>query len=255
MGFSSIAYSIKGDFTPAAWCIIIAIVMDILDGRVARWTKSTSSFGIEYDSLADMVSFGVAPPILMYQMVLNTMKRPGMAIALFFVMAGALRLARFNMRANEGQVTTHFVGLPIPAAAGILSSFALSYELFEGGHVMTFKTIPVLMQKMPFFFNSIPILMVIISFLMLSTVPYAAFKTMKLNRPKSFQLFSFILIAIILVMTYPQNIIFLLFLLYLLSGLTGYIWRYFRLRQSLGLSFAGKKRQDGDAGPKDNGND
>jgi CDP-diacylglycerol--serine O-phosphatidyltransferase len=84
IGFISIIYSIHNQFTPASWAIMLAIAMDMVDGRVARWTKSTSRFGIEFDSLADLISFGVAPSILMYQMVLHTMHKPGIAIATFF---------------------------------------------------------------------------------------------------------------------------------------------------------------------------
>ena len=132
-GFISVLLSIHSEFTMAAWCIILAILFDMLDGRVARWTNSTSNFGIELDSLADLVSFGVAPAVLMYQMVLYTMHKPGMAISLFYVIAGAIRLARFNAKANSGESSTDFVGLPIPAGAGILASFVLSYQLFADG--------------------------------------------------------------------------------------------------------------------------
>lgn len=233
LGFWSVILSVHGQFAAAAWAIIGAMAMDIIDGRVARWTKTTSSFGIEFDSLADIISFGVAPAILMYQLVLHTMPRVGVAIALFFVVAGAMRLARFNVKAQEGESTSHFVGLPIPAAAGILASFVLSYELFVTGQEVTVKAIPMLMKRMPFFFQIIPLIMVLASFLMISSVPYAAVKKFKFNRPKSFQLFTFIITGIILVITYPQNTIFIIFLIYLLSGITEYVWRYVRLRRSL----------------------
>ncbi|MHB9155319.1 MAG: CDP-diacylglycerol--serine O-phosphatidyltransferase [Endomicrobiales bacterium] len=250
LGFVSIIYSVHSDYTPAAWYIIGAMAMDIIDGRVARWTKSTSTFGIEFDSLADLVSFGVAPSLLMYQMALHTMPRIGAAIALFFVVAGAMRLARFNVKACDGESASHFVGLPIPAAAGILASFVLSYELFVvSGQEMTVKTIPLLMKRMPFFFKAIPLLMVVISFLMISSVPYVAIKKFKFNRPKSFQLFTFIVTAIFLVVMYPQNTIFIIFLVYLLSGITEYAWRYFRLRRSLRMSFR-PKRNAGEPGPE-----
>lgn len=250
MGFLSVLFSIHGNFSAASWCIIGAIMMDALDGRVARWTKSTSSFGVELDSLADLVSFGVAPSILMYQMVLQTMGRPGIMIALFFVVACALRLARFNIKAHEGASLPHFMGLPTPAAGGILASFALSYELFESGQEITAKTIPLIMEKMPFFFKSIPIMMVIISILMISSVPYYAGKNLKMNRPKSFQLLTLMVIGIMLIVAYPQNTIFIIFVLYLLSGITGYIWRYIRLRQSLSLARLMKNNSGNSTGPK-----
>jgi len=251
-GFLSIIWSIHSHFTPAAWAILVANIMDMVDGRIARWTKATSRFGIEYDSLADLVSFGVAPSILMYQVVLHTMNRPGIAIALFYAIAGALRLARFNSKAIEEETPSpHFTGLPIPAGAGILASFVLSYQLFEEGSEITAKTIPMLMKRMPFFFNSMAPLMVLISLLMISNIPYANFKKLKLSRPKSLQLFILIVIGGLLIIAYPQNTIFIIFLVYLLSGITGYIWRYWRIRKSLLLSFRLRKNADGSPQQKD----
>ena len=253
-GFLSVLFSIHGQFAAASWCVMMSIIMDALDGRVARWTKSTSSFGIEFDSLADLISFGVAPSILMYQMVLQTMDKSGVTIAAFYVVAGALRLARFNIKAHEGgPSSTHFVGLPIPAAAGILASFALSYELFENGSVIPVKSIPMIMDKMPMMFKWIPVLMVLISILMISSVPYAAMKNFKLNRPRTFQLLTLLLIGIMLIITYPQNTIFIIFLVYILSGITGYIWRYIRLRQSLSLTARLKKNSGASNNGPENG--
>jgi CDP-diacylglycerol--serine O-phosphatidyltransferase len=171
-------------------------------------------------------------------------------IAIFFVIACALRLARFNIKAQEGITATHFTGLPTPAAGGILASFALSYELFESGQEITVKTIPLIMEKMPFFFKSIPIMMVIISILMISSVPYFAGKNLKMNRPKSFQLLTLLVMGILLIIAYPQNTIFIIFVLYLLSGITGYIWRYIRLRQSLSLARLMKGKSGNSAGPE-----
>jgi phosphatidylserine synthase len=141
--------------------------------------------------------------------------------------------------------------LPTPAAAGILASFALSYELFESGQEVTVKTIPLIMEKMPFMFKCIPAVILVISLLMVSSVPYAAMKNMKMNKPKSFQLFTLLVIGIILIISYPQNTIFIIFLLYLLSGLTGYVWRYIRLRQSLSLSARLKQSCDNAPGHED----
>ena len=240
-GFVSMLYSINMQFTQAAWSIIIAIGFDMLDGRVARLTKSTSKFGVELDSLADLVSFGVAPAILIYQMVLHSMHKPGIAIALFFVIASALRLAKFNVKAQDGESSSDFSGLPTPAAAGIIASFVLSYELFEQGQEITVKTIPILMKRMPFFFKTLPLLMILVSFLMISNVPYLGFKKFRFNRPKSLQLLILIVISILLVVSYPQNSIFIIFMLYLLSGAFVYISRYLRLQRSLKLSLRLRK--------------
>lgn len=241
VGFISIIYSIQNNFSLAAWCIITCIALDIMDGRVARWTKTTSYFGVELDSLADLVSFGLAPAVLMYQTILNTMGKPGVGIALFFVITGALRLAKFNLKSHQGESSPDFKGLPIPAAAGILASFVLSYQLFEMGGEITVKTIPVLMKRMPFFFKSIPISMVLISFLMVSDIPYIGFKRLRFNRPKSLQLLVLIVIAVLLILTYPQNIIFIIFMLYLISGIFLYGLRYWRLRRSIRLTLRFKK--------------
>lgn len=250
VGFLSIVWSIHNEFTPASWAIIVCIGLDIIDGRIARWTKTSSKFGVELDSLADLVAFGVAPAILIYQVVLHTLNRPGIAIALFFVIAGALRLARFNVKALEGESLPHFAGLPIPAAAGILASFVLSYQLFENGGEITVKTIPLLMKRMPFFFKSIAPIMILISILMLSNVPYASFKKLKLSRPKSLQLLVFIVLALLLIITFPQNTIFILFLLYLLTGIIGYVVRYLRIRRSVGFSFRLRKNCNRDSSDK-----
>jgi CDP-diacylglycerol--serine O-phosphatidyltransferase len=240
-GFISMLNSINYNFTIAAWCLIGAIILDATDGRVARLTRTTSNFGIEFDSLADLISFGIAPSVMMYQLMLQSLGKPGIAIALFFVLAGALRLARYNVKANEGQFTSEFAGLPIPAAAGILASFVLSYELFVNGGPLTVKTIPVIMERMPMFFKLIPPTMIIISLLMVSTIPYAGFKKFKFSRPKSLQLLVFLTASILLIVAYPQNTIFAIFLLYIASGLMVYVWRYWRLRRAVGRALTHKE--------------
>lgn len=241
-GFLSVIFSINGGYTQAAWAIMIAILFDIADGRIARWTNTTSSFGVEFDSLADLLSFGVAPAILMYQMMLHSLHRVGIMIALFYVLAGALRLARFNVKSMHDEPSSEFTGLPIPAAAGMLASFALSYELFVTGQEgFVRRYIPIVMDKMPFFMKMIPLFMVLTAFLMISTVPYIALKKFKMDRPKSLQVVTLILIAIFLIITYPQNTIFIMFLGYLLSGIAGYLWRYWRLRRSILLTYRQKK--------------
>lgn len=230
-GYLSILASINGSFTKASWLLILAIVFDILDGRVARMTKTTSEFGVQLDSLSDLVSFGFAPSIMMYQLVLNTMGRIGIAIAVLFTLCSALRLAKFNVEAQKGIVHKTFMGLPTPASAGLLISFVLSYELFIAapGEALTFKTIPILMKSMPVFFKSMPIVMVILSLLMVSKIPYASFKNFKMSKPKAFRVLVLIILAIFLILAFPQNIIFILFALYALSGIVIYLMRYWKV--------------------------
>jgi CDP-diacylglycerol--serine O-phosphatidyltransferase len=231
-GTMALIFACNDRYTASAWTIIAGIIMDMLDGRVARWMGATSHFGLELDSLADLTTFGVAPAVLMYQLALDPLGRSGYMLAIFFVMTAALRLARFNLKAQQ-QVTepvSGFVGLPVPAAAGILASFVLSYELFDNGDI-TVKTIPMLMKRMPMFFNSIPFTMLILSFLMISRVNYGDFKKLKLGRPKSLQSLTLIAAGVLLIVTYPQNTIFILFSLYVSSGLLLWAARYYRSRR------------------------
>lgn len=229
-GFFSLHYSISLNFTAAAWSIIIAILMDVVDGRVARAMHATSAFGIELDSLADFLSFGVAPAVLMYQILLKDMEKIGFAIAIFFIIASALRLARFNAKAHyENGLSTHFEGFPTTAAGGIIASFVLSYELFAGGPELTAKTIPLIMKRMPLFFKIMPFLMVLISIFLISKIKYSNFKKLSFAKPHSFQLLVLLIIAVILIFTYPQNTIFVIYMLYFLSGIIGYFIRIIRL--------------------------
>jgi CDP-diacylglycerol--serine O-phosphatidyltransferase len=228
-GMVSIIFSATGHFSSAAWAILAGIVMDMLDGRIARWSGATSQFGLELDSLCDLVTFGVAPGILMFRLILEDLGRPGYMIVIFFAITAALRLARFNLKSQSGEPQTYFVGLPVPAAAGILASFVLSYELF--GDDLSGKTIPLLMKRMPLFYHFMPMLMMVLSFLMISTVHYGNFKKMKLGRPKPLQQLAPIAAAVLLILTYPQNTIFIVFSLYVLSGVLGIAWRFYRARQ------------------------
>jgi CDP-diacylglycerol--serine O-phosphatidyltransferase len=228
-GYLSVMSSIEGDFTKAAWLLILAIVCDMMDGRIARLTRTTSEFGIQLDSLSDLVSFGIAPSVMMYQLVLNSKGKNGMAIAVLFVLCSGLRLAKFNVQAKDNATHASFIGLPTPASAGLLISFVLSYELFaESGQSLT---IPLLMKNMPIFFDIMPVVMIILSWLMVSNVQYVSFKKMNLSKPKAFRLLVLIIILIFLVIVYPQNIILILFSLYALSGIVFTGTRYYRAYQ------------------------
>ncbi|MDR0956736.1 MAG: CDP-diacylglycerol--serine O-phosphatidyltransferase [Endomicrobium sp.] len=230
-GYLSIMSSIDGYFTRAAWLLVLSVVFDIVDGRIARLTKTVSKFGVQLDSLSDLLSFGIAPSVMMYQLVLNSMGKLGTAIAIFFVLCSALRLAKFNVQSQERVNHNFFIGLPTPASAGLLISFVLSYELFiaEPGSSLTFKTIPILIKSMPMFFKVMPIIMVILSLLEVSNIPYTSFKKIKLSKPKAFRLLVLLILLIFLIITFPQNIIFILFSLYALSGIVGVWTRYYRI--------------------------
>ncbi|MDR3112462.1 MAG: CDP-diacylglycerol--serine O-phosphatidyltransferase [Elusimicrobiota bacterium] len=230
-GCASMMASINGYFSKAAWLLICAIACDILDGRIARITKTSSEFGVQLDSLSDLISFGVAPAIMMYQLVLKDKGNFGEAIAILFVLCSALRLAKFNVKAQNEAVKRSFSGLPTPASAGVLISFVLSYDLFvdPSGNALSFKTIPMLMKNMPLFFKAMPITMVILSLIMVSNIPYTSFKKIKLSKPKTFRIMVLFIILIWLAFTFPQNIIFIIFLLYALSGIVEIVLKYIRL--------------------------
>jgi len=223
-GMLSIFSSIDGFFIPAAWFLIGALACDIIDGRIARMTKTTSDFGMQLDSLSDLISFGAAPAVMMYMLVLNTMGKIGIAIAVLYVLCCALRLARFNVLSTSGDVHKHFTGLPTPASAGVIISFVLSYQLLIPDEFsLNFKTIPALMELMPTFFKIIPVVIVVLSFLMVSNVPYMSFKKLKLTKIRTIELLALLIVLIILIVIFPQNTIFIIFTVYAISGLLLYV--------------------------------
>jgi CDP-diacylglycerol--serine O-phosphatidyltransferase len=218
-GCLSILASVNGNFLQAALLLIGAMLCDTLDGRVARLTHCTSEIGAELDSLSDLVSFGMAPAFMIYLLDLNTLGKLGIAIAVVYVLCGGLRLARFNVKAKDGIVHAYFEGLPIPAAAGLLLSFVLTYEM-AGPTDLTFKTLPILRQTLPFFFNSMAVLMVCLAFLMVSTIPYYSFKKMEpaVMKRRAAAIILPVIVFAVFVYAYPQNAFFIAFLIYVLSG-------------------------------------
>jgi CDP-diacylglycerol--serine O-phosphatidyltransferase len=248
-GMLSIFAASNGQFIRAAWCLIGALACDICDGRIARMTKTTSEFGLYLDSLSDLVSFGVAPAIMMYMLVLNRMGKTGVAIAVLFVLCSALRLARFNVLAQKGSIYKNFMGLPAPASAGVIISFVLSYELLAPeGFALNFRTIPALMELMPRFFKAMPVVMIALSFLMVSNVPYWSFKKMSLSRVRTIQLFALLIVLVLLMVVYPQNIFFIIFTVYAVSGLLiyvpGILWRKKAKKRTLRTDAAPKPDAD-----------
>lgn len=128
-GFYALLQSIIGNWEWAVTGIVAAAILDACDGRVARLTNTASQFGVEYDSLSDVVSFGVSPAILMFQWTLFALDKTGFAIAFFFCAATALRLARFNAQAGSGD-RRYFIGLPSPAAAVLIASYVAAVEKY-----------------------------------------------------------------------------------------------------------------------------
>ncbi len=224
-GFFSIIAASNRNFTLAAWFIIAAIIMDILDGKVARLVKGESSFGVEIDSLSDWMSFGIAPAYLLYAFVIKDYGFWGYPVAFFYVLCGALRLAKYNLKAHFGEENSEdcFRGLPIPGAAGILASFVLTYSMLEVEGSL--RSIGWILHQMPRVYGVIPFLMIALSLLMLSTVPYGAFKKKNVVKPRSLRRLFFILTVIVLIIAYPQNALFFFFSLYAASGIVMLVFR------------------------------
>jgi CDP-diacylglycerol---serine O-phosphatidyltransferase len=165
-GYLSIWCSIRGTFEIASYLVIIAAVLDALDGRIARLTHSASEFGEEYDSLADLVSFGVAPAVLAYSWGLSDFGRLGWLVSFLFVVCGSMRLARFNIMTHVVD-KKYFIGLPIPAGAATLSALVLA-------------TPEPLVDRV--WMTGLLVLTIILSYLMISTIRYRSFKDLDLKR-------------------------------------------------------------------------
>ncbi|OGR80758.1 MAG: CDP-diacylglycerol--serine O-phosphatidyltransferase [Elusimicrobia bacterium RIFCSPLOWO2_01_FULL_64_13] len=230
LGVYSMAASIRGEWHTAAWCTIVSILLDILDGRVARWTGSSSRFGVEFDSLADLVSFGIAPAFMMYLLVLKDYGRIGFALTVLYIICGALRLAKFNLKAlAEEESSPYFIGLPIPAAGGILASFVILYDIWSGGKKA--RTIALVMKQIPIFFHLLPGIIFVLSVLMVSGLRYSSLKRMNLFKPRSLRAFLIMVLVCLMIYAYPQNTLFVVFVGYIASGIIEYLWRTYRLRR------------------------
>ena len=203
-GFYSIISSINGHFVAAAVAILVAGVFDGLDGRVARMTGSTSTFGMELDSLCDMVAFGVAPGVLAYLWALTPYGRYGWLAAFLYVAATALRLARFNSQ-TVASPSHDFTGLPCPAAAGVVATAVL----FSSD---VFKTTDTVQHV------SLLVLVYILSYLMISTHTYSSFKHLDIPKEKRFQLIIGLILLVILLASDPPKTLFPALFLYILSG-------------------------------------
>lgn len=222
-GFFAILLASDGKFVQAAWFIILSYIMDMLDGRVARLVHGESSFGVEIDSLSDWMSFGIAPAYLIYKLVLKDYGVWGYPVAFLYVLCGALRLARYNLKSHfGGSDKDYFQGLPIPGAAGILVSFVLAYSMLEveGGA----RSIKVIMSQMPYVYAGIPFIMIALALLMVSTAPYAAFKG-DMFKPNSVKGILVITAVLSMIVAYPQDSLFLFFSLYAISGVIAGIYK------------------------------
>lgn len=199
-GFISLIFSIKGEFKFAAIAVVIAAVFDQLDGRLARLTHATSKFGAELDSLCDLVSFGLAPAMLMYLWALHPYGRVGMMACFLFLACGALRLARFNVQAGVVE-KNYFQGLPIPMAAGILTTSYLAFAEIDWT--------PDEWRGWLLF-----AMVILMAFVMVSNFRYRSFKDLDLKERLAFKYLVAGLVILVTVALYPEVMLFILFLTY-----------------------------------------
>lgn len=211
-GYACIVYTMRGDYTTAAPYIGFAIVLDMLDGRIARLTGSSSAFGVEFDSLADVISFGVAPAVLAFSWGLTPFGRLGWAAGFIWVAAAAIRLARFNIQKPGTYDKRYFVGMPSPAAAGVPAAtvFAYPYGLQDWYAVL-----------------ALPMVLVP-AFLMMTTIRYRSFKTVDLRSPRSYRMLIFFALVIAAIATHPQWTLVVLAYSYLVSAFIGIAVSRFR---------------------------
>jgi CDP-diacylglycerol--serine O-phosphatidyltransferase len=204
-GFFAIVNAMRENFVAASWFIILAAIWDVVDGRIARLTHTYSEFGIEFDSLADVVSFGVAPSVLIYQLFFYKLGPFGIILGFFPLLFGAIRLARFNVN-NDSFEKENFTGLPIPATALTLASYVIfNYDLWEG-----LKFGPLLIP-----------MVLLLSILMVSNVEYDTMPkfSFRVNRRNSIQ-FLLVLIGVAIMVVFREKVLFPLvfgFVLYYLA--------------------------------------
>jgi CDP-diacylglycerol--serine O-phosphatidyltransferase len=212
-GFYAVVQAMNGKFEHAAVAIFIAMVLDGLDGRVARMTHTQSEFGAEYDSLSDMVSFGVAPSLIMYEWALKGMGKWGWFAAFIYCVATALRLARFNT--NIDVVDKHyFQGLPSPAAAALVAGFV--WVMLESGYSG---------ESLRWYASA---LTVFAGLSMVSNLPFYSFKGINMRKSVPFLVIFLAAMFFVLVSSDPPRVLFGLFLCYAMSG---YVMWFIRRRR------------------------
>ena len=205
-GYACVVFAMRGEFETAAPFIGFAVVLDMLDGRIARLTGSASAFGVEFDSLADVISFGMAPAILVFTWGLEPLGRLGWAAGFLFMSAAAMRLARFNIQANQGGDRRYFVGMPSPAAAGVPAATVFAFP--EGLHDYR-AALPALA------------LVLVPAILMVSTIRFRSFKTFDLRMRRPYTILIFFAGAVALIATHPRIVLAVIAYTYLASAFIG----------------------------------
>ena len=179
-GYACIVYATRGELAAAAPFIGFAVVLDMLDGRIARMTNTTSAFGLELDSLADIISFGVAPVVLAFSWVLSDLGRIGWATGFVYLTAAAIRLARFNIQ-SSGSDKRYFIGMPSPPAAGVVASTIYMWPYPPGSAALSAAAVLVVLVP---------------AALMVSTIRFRSFKTLNFGWTSSYM--KLLLVAVVI---------------------------------------------------------
>src|SRR5262249_40311525 len=205
-GYACVVYAMRGEYEVAAPYIGVAIILDMLDGRIARMTGTTSAFGVEFDSLADVISFGVAPAILSFAWGLSSLGRLGWAAGFVSVAAAAMRLARFNIQSGGEGDKRYFVGMPSPAAAAIPAATVYAYPWGLNDYRAALPAIA---------------MVIVPALLMVSTIRFRSFKTLESQTRRPYTILFFIAAAIMLIATHPRFMLVVIAYSYLASGFIG----------------------------------
>jgi CDP-diacylglycerol--serine O-phosphatidyltransferase len=220
-GYACIVYAMRGEYETAAPFIGFAFALDILDGRIARLTGTESDFGLQFDSLADVISFGIAPAVLSFAWGLNSLGRLGWAAGFLFVAAAAMRLARFNIQGMSASDKRYFVGMPSPAAAAVPAAtvYAYPWGLFD-------------------YREALPALAMVLvpAALMVSRIRFRSFKTLDLRARHPYTVLIFIAAAMVAVATHPRFVLVVMAYSYLASAFIGLALTRFRHRGGQPLS-------------------
>ena len=212
-GYACIVYAMRGEFSTAAPFIGFAMVLDMLDGRIARMTGTSSDFGIELDSLADVVSFGMAAAILSLSWGLQPLGRLGWAVGFLFVAAAALRLARFNIQTGS-QDKRYFVGMPSPAAAAVPAATVFAYPWgFQDSFNQSLLVMP---------------MVIVPALLMVSTIRFRSFKTFDLQARRSYSVLLVVAVVMVLITAQPEYLLVAMAYTYLASAFVELLWTRIR---------------------------
>lgn len=207
-GILALSWIFQGRFQSAAFIILLAMVFDFVDGQVARFYNATSRFGLEYDSLADFLTFGVAPAFLIYKYALIEWGRVGIGLAFLYSVLAALRLARFNTQA-KAEEKNNFVGLPSPVSAGVLVSFFILIYRF----------------RLTGWEKALPFLMILLSWLMISNFTYPTLVTLQLKHKKPFLYLVALCLVAVIFLFWVEVGLFAGFVAYAATGIIGSLRR------------------------------